>query len=105
MLADVVLLATCFHAFRRNIYKMHTTDPAYFLGLPGLSWSLAMKHLPKGNGKVIPIELLEKPNITLNSKTIFKEVLHRYSKDMPRGSMRTKTEPLKTESPKTPYHR
>ena len=45
------------YAFRRNIYKMHTTDPAYFLGLPGLSWSLVMKHLPKGKA----IELLEKP--------------------------------------------
>ena len=57
LLADVVLLATCFHAFRRNIYNMHTTDPAYFLGLPGLSWSIAMKYLPKGKA----IELLEKP--------------------------------------------
>ena len=37
LLADIVLLVTCFHAFRRNIYKMHVTDPAYFLGLPGLS--------------------------------------------------------------------
>ena len=35
LLADIVLLATCFHAFRRNICKMHVTDPAYFLGLPG----------------------------------------------------------------------
>ena len=35
---------------------MHKTDPAYFLGLPGLSWSLAMKNIPEGNA----IELLEK---------------------------------------------
>ena len=37
LLADVVLLAGCFHAFRKSIYNMHKTDPAYFLGLPGLS--------------------------------------------------------------------
>ena len=36
---------------------MHTSDPAYFLGLPGLSWSLAMKHMPEGRA----IELLKKP--------------------------------------------
>ena len=56
LLADVILLAGCFHAFRKSIYKMHTSDPAYFLGLPGLSWSLAMKNMPEGRS----IELLEK---------------------------------------------
>ena len=57
LLADVILLAGCFHAFRKSIYKMHKTDPAYFLGFPGLSWSLAMKNIPEGSA----IELLEKP--------------------------------------------
>ena len=57
LLADTVLLAACFHAFRRNICKMHVTDSPYFVGLPGLSWSLALKHQLKGK----PIELLEKP--------------------------------------------
>ena len=82
-------------------YKMHTTDPAYFLGLPDLSWSLAMKHLPKGKAS----SFLRNPNITLNSKTIFKEASLRSSKDMPRGNTTMKTEPLKTESPKTHCHR
>ena len=36
---------------------MHKSDPAYFYGFPGLSWSLAMKHMPEGRA----IELLEKP--------------------------------------------
>ena len=87
LFADVVLLATCFHAFRRNIYKMHTTDPAYFLGLPGLSWSLFMKHLPKGKA----IDYLRNPNITLNFKTIFKEVLPRCPKDTPRENTKIKS--------------
>jgi hypothetical protein len=57
LLSDVILLAACFHAFRINIYNMHTIDPAYFLGLPGLSWSIAIKEIPKDKA----IELLEKP--------------------------------------------
>ena len=48
LLADVILLVCCFHAFRKSIYRMHTSDPAYFLGLPGLSWSLSMKHMSEG---------------------------------------------------------
>ena len=79
LLADIVLLATCFHAFRRNIYKMHVTDPAYFLGLR-LSWNLAMKHLPKGKA----IELLEKPEHYIefqnNIQGGITQVFQRYAK-------------------------
>ena len=80
LLADVVLLAACFHAFRRNIYNMHTTDPAYFLGLPGLSWSIAMKYLPKGKA----IELLEKPEHYITFQNSLQDgicqVFQRYAK-------------------------
>lgn len=80
LLADVVLLAACFHAFRRNIYNMHTTDPAYFLGLPGLSWSIAMKYLPKGKA----IELLEKPEHYITFQNSLQggicQVFQRYAK-------------------------
>ena len=80
LIADVVLLATCFHAFRKNIYNMHKTDPAYFLGLPGLSWSIAMKHLPKGKA----IELLEKPEHYLMFQNSLQggicQVFQRYAK-------------------------
>jgi hypothetical protein len=57
LLSDVILLATVFHTFRMKIYKQFDTDPAYFLGLPGLSWSIAMKYVPKDQ----VIELLEHP--------------------------------------------
>ena len=80
LLADVVLLAACFHAFRRNIYNMHTTDPTYFLGLPGLSWSIAMKNLPKGKA----IELLEKPEHYITFQNSLQggicQVFQRYAK-------------------------
>ena len=79
-IADVVLLAACFHAFRRNIYNKYKTDPAYFLGLPGLSWSIAMKHLPKGKA----IELLEKPEHYLEFQNSLQggitQVFQRYAK-------------------------
>ena len=39
-----------------KVFKMHKSDPAYFLGLPGLSWALAMKNVPEGKS----VELLEK---------------------------------------------
>ena len=80
LLADVGLLATCFHAFRRNIYKMHVTDPAYFVDLPGLSWSLVLKHQLKGK----PIELLEKPEHYIefqnNIQGGITQVFQRYAK-------------------------
>ena len=59
---------------------MHTTDTTYFLGLPGLSWSLAMKHLPKGKA----IELLEKPEHYIefqnNIQGGITQVFQRYAK-------------------------
>ena len=47
LLADVVLLAACFQAFRETVYDKYRSDPAYYIGLPGLSWSLAMKTCSK----------------------------------------------------------
>lgn len=47
LLADVVLLAACFQAFRETVYDKYQSDPAYYVGLPGLSWSLAMKTCSK----------------------------------------------------------
>ncbi len=86
LLADVVLLAACFHAFRRNIYNMHTTDPAYFLGLPGLSWSIVMKHIPKNKA----IELLEKEDYSTFQNSLqggICQVFQRYAKKNPRTQL------------------
>ena len=47
LLADVVLLGACFQAFRETVYDKYQSDPAYYIGLPGLSWSLAMKKCSK----------------------------------------------------------
>ena len=47
LLADVVLLGACFQAFRETVYDKYQSDPAYYIGLPGLSWSLAMKTCSK----------------------------------------------------------
>ena len=80
---DVILFAGCFHAFRKSIYKMHKSDPAYFLGLPGLSQSLAMKHIPEGKA----IELLEKPEDYLAFQNSIQGEICQEHKDMPRGSM------------------
>jgi hypothetical protein len=43
LIADVVLLATCFQAFRQSIYSDFQCDPLYYLGLPGLAWDAALK--------------------------------------------------------------
>ena len=42
--SDVILLATAFQSFRKDIYQKHKSDLCYFMGLPGLSWSLAVKN-------------------------------------------------------------
>ena len=66
---------------------MHTTDPAYFLGLPGLSWSLVMKHLPKGKA----IELLEKPEHYIEFQNNIQGGITQVFKDMPRENTMRKS--------------
>ena len=76
---------------------MHT-DPAYFLGLPGLSWSIAMKHVPKGKA----IELLEKPEHYITFQNSLQggicQVLQRYAKR--RYEVKSEEEYISNEEPK-----
>ena len=76
LLADVVLLAACFQAFRETVYDKYQSDPAYYIGLPGLSWSLAMKTCSK------MIELLDNQEDHLVFQESLKEELYKYARGM-----------------------
>jgi len=59
LLSDVLLLADVFQHFRRTVYEQHKLDCLYFITLPSLAWTTALKHTE------VELDLITDPDMYL----------------------------------------